>query len=113
MNMRKTIKRVLTRNIRILRSMKKMLLFVFLLISCKNLNAQNVGVNNPTPHAKALLDLTANDKGLLIPRLTSAQRIAMFPIADLTAAGMMIYQTDLVYGFYYYDGNNWAFIGNW
>lgn len=112
MNMKKTIKRVLTRNIRILRSIKIMMLFIFLIISCQNLNAQNVGVNNPTPHAKALLDLTSTDKGILIPRLTSAQRIAMFPVADLTAAGMMIYQTDLVNGFYYYDGNNWAFIGN-
>jgi hypothetical protein len=41
-----------------------------------NVNAQNVGINNPTPHAKSILDITAGDKGLLAPRMTQAQRIS-------------------------------------
>src|SRR5678816_1413284 len=69
--------------------------------------AQNVGVNNPTPHAKALIDLTATDKGMLAPRLTAVQKNAMFPAPDITAKGMLIYQTDGTQGFYYYDGVSW------
>src|SRR5690242_2864237 len=65
-------------------------------------HAQNIGVNNPIPHAKALLDLTSTDKGLLVPRVTQAQRIAIFPATDATAKGMLVYQTDNTQGFYYY-----------
>jgi len=79
----------------------------FLLLISVTANAQNVGINNPTPHAKSLLDLTSTDKGLLAPRLTQAQRLAMFPAADATAKGMLVYQTDATQGFYYYDGAVW------
>lgn len=84
--------------------------------------AQNVGINNAAPHAKSLLDLTSSDKGLLTPRMTEAQRNAMFVINDVTAKGMLVYQTDNTQGFYYYDGtawniistssNDWSAIGN-
>jgi hypothetical protein len=74
--------------------------------------AQNVGINNPTPHAKALLDLTSSDKGLLAPRMTEAQRLAMFPISDATSEGMLVYQTNGIEGFYYYDGIQWSLISN-
>ena len=67
-------------------------------------SAQNVGINNPTPHGKSLLDLTSTDKGLLAPRMTQAQRLVMFPAADASAKGMLVYQTDITQGFYYYDG---------
>jgi len=70
-------------------------------------SAQNIGVNNPTPHAKALLDLTSNNKGLLVPRMTEAERTAIFPAADATAKGMIVYQTDNSSGFWYYDGSAW------
>lgn len=70
----------------------------------------NVGINNATPHAKSLLDLTSNDKGLLAPRMTAAQRNSMFPVADATAKGMLVYQTDGVQGFYYYDGASWVMV---
>jgi hypothetical protein len=69
--------------------------------------AQNVGINNPVPHSKSLLDLTSTDKGLLAPRMTQAQRLAMFAGADATAKGMLVYQTDNSQGFYYYDGAVW------
>lgn len=72
--------------------------------------AQNVGINNPTPHAKALLDLTSSDKGLLAPRMTEAQRLAMYPLADATSEGMLVYQTDNTEGFYYYNGSQWILI---
>lgn len=84
-------------------------LFV-LLSSGKAFSQGNVGINNPTPHAKSLLDLTSSDKGLLTPRLTAAQRTAMFPAPDATAKGMLVYQTDGTQGYYYYDGAAWQML---
>jgi hypothetical protein len=80
--------------------------------SNQTVSAQNVGINNPTPNAKALLDLTSSDKGLLAPRMTAAQRIAMFPISEPASEGMLVYQTDGVEGFYYYDGAQWSMLSN-
>ncbi|RLD57654.1 MAG: hypothetical protein DRJ05_09355, partial [Bacteroidetes bacterium] len=50
------------------------LLSIFLLSSIAQ---NNIGINNPTPDPSAALDITASDKGLLIPRMTTAQRIAI------------------------------------
>ncbi|MEO0311680.1 MAG: hypothetical protein RIQ89_1337 [Bacteroidota bacterium] len=80
---------------------------LFVLLMSLSSFAQNVGINTPTPHTKSLLDLNSSNKGLLAPRLTEAQRLAMFPITDPSAKGMLVYQTDNVQGFYYYDGTAW------
>ncbi len=65
-----------------------------------NLSAQNVGINTNTPDESAMLDVVATDAGMLIPRLTQAQR------DDITspATGLLIYQTDNTPGFYYNQG---------
>lgn len=80
---------------------------IFILMVSFEATAQNIGVNNPAPNAKALLDLTSTTKGLLTPRMLQAERLAMFPAPDATAKGMLVYQTDLMQGFYYYDGAVW------
>jgi trimeric autotransporter adhesin len=86
---------------------------IMLIIALSNICfGQNVGINNPNPNTKALLDLTSTDKGLLTPRMTQAQRVAMFPSADASAKGMLVYQTDGTQGFYYYDGVVWQFLNN-
>ncbi|MBK8847671.1 MAG: hypothetical protein IPO27_14455 [Bacteroidetes bacterium] len=74
--------------------------------------AQNVGINNSAPHTKSLLDLTSNDKGLLTPRMTEVQRTSMFAVSDVSAKGMLVYQTDNTQGFYFYDGAAWNFMGS-
>lgn len=89
-----------------------LLVFLIMMLISFSGYSQNVGINNPTPHNKSLLDLTSGDKGLLAPRMTQAQRTAMFPAADPTAKGMLVYQTDLQQGFYYYDGTTWQFLAN-
>lgn len=66
--------------------------------------SQSVGINTSTPHASSTLDITSTDKGILIPRMTLAQRNAI----PLPAQGLMIYQTDNTPGFYYYNN-----LGNW
>ena len=56
------------------------------------------GIGTTTPNASAKLDITSTDKGLLIPRMTKAQREAItLPAA---ANGLMVYQTDDLSGFY-------------
>ena len=37
---------------------------------------QNVGIGTTTPNASALLDVSSTTKGILIPRMTGAQRLA-------------------------------------
>jgi hypothetical protein len=59
-----------------------------------------VGIGNLAPDASALLDVSSTTKGMLIPRMTTAQRDA---IAS-PATGLLIYQSDGTAGFYYYDG---------
>lgn len=60
---------------------------------------QNVGIGTLTPHPSAVLELQANDKGVLIPRIDTAS------VAS-PATGLLIYQlSDSL--FYYFDGIYW------
>ncbi|MBK7556272.1 MAG: hypothetical protein IPI55_17250 [Flavobacteriales bacterium] len=44
---------------------------------------ERVGINNPTPDAGALLDLTSTSKGLPeMPRMTTAQRTTIVTSGD-------------------------------
>ena len=51
-------------------------LFAFAILSLGVANAQ-VGINTTSPNASAALDITSTDKGLLIPRMTAAERDAI------------------------------------
>lgn len=84
----------------------KVLFLLAMLLTCISATRaqNNVGINTTTPHASAALDVTGTDKGVLIPRMTQAQRNA---IAS-PATGLMIYQTDNTPGFYFYGGSSWT-----
>ena len=88
------------------------LLLIAALLMARAGRAQ-VGVGTTTPDAKAALDIRATDKGLLIPRLTAAQRAAIVTPPQ----GLMVYQTDgtasggAQTGFWYYAGTGgWVFV---
>lgn len=84
--------------------------------------AQNVGINatGATPNASAMLDIVSTSGGLLVPRMTNAQKNAIGTPAD----GLLVYQTDagtMGIGFYYYSSavsawlpflSGWALLGN-
>jgi len=66
---------------------------------------QSINTDGTTPDASAILDISSTDKGILIPRMTSAQRTA---ISGTT--GLLIYDTTTD-SFWYHDGSAWKEIG--
>ena len=64
-----------------------------------------VGINNENPDASAALDITSTTGGLLVPRMTNAQRQAI----SNPAAGLLVFVTDFDGGrFMFYDGTEWG-----
>ena len=70
------------------------------------LKAQGVGISETgtTADSSAMLDVISTDKGLLIPRMTQAQRDGISSPAN----GLLIYQIDATPGFYYFNGTIWV-----
>ena len=91
--------------------MKHRLIFSVILITfCgNNLFAQSLAINTDgsSANASALLDVKSTVKGLLIPRMTTAQKTA---IAS-PAPGLQVYDTDLNQ-LYFYNGSAWTAIAN-
>ena len=84
--------------------MKK--LFVLLILSIPFFsNAQNVGIGTNTPDASAMLDISSNSKGLLIPRLTTLQRTSI----GSPTIGLTVFDSD-TYSFWVYRGD---VMGGW
>jgi hypothetical protein len=67
-----------------------------------------VGIGTSTPAATAALDVSSTTKGVLIPRMTAAQKSAISSPSN----GLLIFQTDAPAGFYYYNGSAWISISN-
>jgi len=85
----------------------KNIFFAFLLL-LSTISFSQVGIGTTTPDASSVLDITATDAGLLIPRMLQSERDA---IQD-PATGLMVYQTNNTPGFYYYDGSGWIATGS-
>lgn len=68
-----------------------------------------VGIGTNSPDSSAALEITSptNNKGVLLPRLTQAQRIGI----SSPASGLLVYQTNGTSGLYYYDGSDWLRFG--
>ncbi len=76
-------------------------LFVLQFTVIPKMFSQSVSINTTGNAAdtSALLDITSVSKGLLIPRMTQAQKLAIFNPSD----GLLIYQNDGTKGFYFYN----------
>ncbi len=85
--------------------MKKIIIFLLTTTQFYLVSAQTVGIGTTNPSNSALLDLTSTNKGLLIPRMTGAQRAAI----TTPAYGLVVYQTNTEAvppsspGFYIYE----------
>jgi len=88
--------------------MKKVLLLFITVVSYLCANAQsNVGIGTLTPDPSSVLDLTATDKGLLVPRVTTVQRTAISSPTE----GLLVYDTN--FGcFYYFKSGVWISLCN-
>ena len=71
----------------------------FLLLSTANVFSQ-VGIGTVAPETSSMLDVSSTTKGMLTPRMTTAQRAAIVSPAD----GLMVYDTDLK-AFHYYNSS--------
>ncbi len=70
--------------------------------------SQNIGINQPNPDNSAVLDLTSTELGLLIPRMTTAQRDAINVSGSPNS--VMIFNTTTKCFEFYYDGS-WYELG--
>lgn len=72
-------------------------------VDAGTLTNDRVGVGTPTPDLSAILDIVSTDKGLLLPRLTSAQRVQI----PSPAEGLVVYQTSNPQGVYINTNSGW------
>src|ERR1700744_4131346 len=84
------------------------MIIVCAVINSNTTYAQGVAVNadGSAADASAMLDVKSTTKGLLTPRMTSAQRTGI----TAPAVGLLVYQTDAPEGFYYNSASGWVMI---
>jgi len=89
--------------------MKKLLHLICL--STFSIYAQ-VGINTTNPHSSSMLDITAIDKGLLIPRISIPNLNAAAPVTS-PETSLVVYNTNATsgIGFYYWNGTKWTALG--
>lgn len=83
--------------------MKKIIFFLFAASTITFCTAQNIGIGTNSPSSSAMLDVNSTTKGLLIPRMTSAQRGAIVSPAN----GLMVYDIT-TNSFWYYNNSTWS-----
>ncbi|HZV69046.1 MAG TPA: tail fiber domain-containing protein [Saprospiraceae bacterium] len=90
--------------------MLKYILLISVSLFSSTMYAQSVSISNngSLPHSSAMLDVQSTSKGILIPRMTLAQR----NLVPAPAEGLMIYQTDNTPGLYIYIGTAWNLLAS-
>jgi len=80
-------------------------LMLFAVMANTTAFSQGAAINTTGTAAdlSAMLDISSNNSGVLIPRMTEDQKNSI----NLPATGLMIYQTDAATGFWYFDGTAW------
>ncbi len=88
------------------------LLGVGLILTTLSLYAQ-VGINDngasPNPNAMLDVDVSSNDKGILIPRLSTTERTSMS--LSSSDEGLTVYD-ETTHGFWFWDGSAWQELGS-
>jgi hypothetical protein len=89
----------------VMKNFTRIALFIFLMIFSNIPLRAQVGINTDGsfPDSSAMLDVKSTTRGMLIPRLTTAQRTG---ISD-PAAGLLVYDLTLQVPVYF-DGVNWC-----
>ncbi len=73
-----------------------------------NNDSYGISINNTDfeADASAILDINSDSQGILIPRITMANR------PSSPAEGLLVYQVDNTPGFYYFDGAVWKILSS-
>ena len=84
--------------------MKNFLLFSWICALTVSSLAQtgSTGIGTTAPHTSSILDINSNDKGVLLPRVSSSQRKSIVS----PAAGLLVYDVDKR-TIFLYDGTQW------
>jgi hypothetical protein len=90
--------------------MRNSLLVLSIILTVQTATAQSIGIGTTTPNAKAALDISSTTKGLLIPSMTTSQRLQI-TVSPSTPNGLMVYDTDRSES-YHYNGSSWSPILN-
>ena len=89
------------------------ILYIIIFFNIKYGNAQSVSINDngDLPNSNAMLDvdISTNNKGIIIPRLTTAQRNAM--TLGLDDEALTVYDTDTK-TYWFWEGAGWVSIMN-
>jgi hypothetical protein len=81
----------------------KKIIFTLLLFGVSIFSYAQVGIGTNTPDNSAMLEIQTTTKGILFPRMTSAQRVAIpFP-----ANGLYVFDTDTK-SLWYYNNTVWV-----
>lgn len=81
--------------------------FIVLVVFSTYCYSQNSGIGTSSPHASAALEVSSTTKGVLPPRMTTAQRTAIAIAPAKPATGLMIYNTD-INCLETYNGTDWV-----
>lgn len=91
--------------------MRSLILFTFLFTTISVI--AQTGIGTTTPDASAKLDVSANNKGFLPPRVTLTSTTDNSTITN-PATGLLVYNTGnnagLAAGYYFWNGGTWATI---
>ncbi len=91
--------------------MKKIIFVVTVAFFYINATAQNVGIGTATPHQSARLDVTASNKGMLVPRVMLKNSIDISTIPG-PAKSLLVFNlkdsADVKPGYYYWNDTVWT-----
>lgn len=81
------------------------------ILTSVTVRSQSVGINTTgaPAHSSSILDVTSTDKGVLIPRMSKAQKL----LIPAPATGLLVFQDgpDST-GFHYFNGASWTWLSN-
>ena len=82
---------------------------ILLFCSSNTIHAQSMGISNAaiTPDPSSILEMRTTEKGILIPRMTTAERDNI----SSPATGLMLYNT-ITNQYNFYNGSAWVFWGS-
>jgi hypothetical protein len=80
-----------------------------LFLSISSFSQVGISATNTPPNTSAMLDVSSTTKGLLTPRMTTVQRLAI----PTPASGLTVYDTNTS-GFWFFNGSSWqSLLGTW